>query len=607
MSHDMAPTTVHESGERPGAQTVAPRFAELRAFLGPLFDSLVLSSQALGIVDLAQADEPIIFANPAFEALTGFSLEESLGRNPRFMQTPETEPAALEALRLATEERRPITVEVLNRRKSGETFWNRLSLTPLADATGALTLSLAMLDDVTSVHARDAIAAELDEARDRLRLIRAMAGAAGAWEWDVVADKLHGDARFAELYGLDPLQAVSGLPTAAFFAPIHTDDKMRVRIGVAGVMNGADVFARDYRLVRPNGDILWVSARGTAERDADYRTVRFRGVLADITEQKHLEERLRIAQTAGSVGTFEYVSGFGTVGVSAEFCRLLGLMPSEALPVRTINSVVHPDDPPLIGAGRPGAVEAAYREFRIVRANDAQPRWIARRGEHRDEGHALGNRFLGVIYDITTLKQAEERLRDFNRTLEQRVRERTEERDRVWKNSRDLLIVIDQTRRLNSVSPAWTEALGQPAEEVVDHDFLNFVSPEEQPRAEAPLARAIAGEDVPPERGWSSYTGGEMHQSLMRVDGSASSRAKRRLRATRTTNAASPRELHRCATSAGLLAKGLAGAASPQASARARRERRLRKCSGPRAGPDARGQLAGFNHAPAKPRPRLRA
>jgi PAS domain S-box-containing protein len=492
MSNDLSRTAVLAPEGESGTRSVAPRFADLRAPLGPLLDSLVLSSQALGIVDLAQADQPIIFVNPAFEALTGYSPEEVLGRNASFLQTPETDPAAIEALRAATLERRPVTLELLNRRKSGETFWNCISLTPLADASGALTLSLAMLDDVTSGHARDEIAAELAEARDRLRLIRTMAGAAGAWEWDVAAGKLHGDARFAELYGLDPLEAISGMPTAAFFAPIHADDKMRVRIGVAGIMNGADVFARDYRLQRPNGDILWVSARGGAERDAGYRTVRFHGVLADITEQKHLEERLRIAQTAGSVGTFEYVSGFGTVGVSAEFCRLLGLMPSEALPVRTINSVVHPDDPPLID----GAGPAAYREFRIVRADDGQARWIARRGEHRSEGNALGERFLGVIYDITTLKQAEERLRDFTRTLEQRVRERTEERDRVWNNARDLLIVLDATRRLHSVSPAWTEALGQPAEDVVDHDLLDFVEPEDRARVEAALARAIAGEEL---------------------------------------------------------------------------------------------------------------
>ncbi|HEX3918329.1 MAG TPA: PAS domain S-box protein [Caulobacteraceae bacterium] len=490
MPNDMRP------GDQLTGAGASARFAQLRANLGPLFDSLVLSSQAFFIADLAQPDQPLIFANQAFETLTGFPLAEVLGRNCRFLQTPRTDAEAVARMRAAVAERRPITVELLNRRKSGEPFWTCVNITPLADPTGELTLSIAMLEDITSVHARDEIAAELEEARERLRLIRTMAGAAGAWEWDVANDRLHGDARFAELYGLDPLEAVSGTPSSAFFAPVHDDDKMRVRIGVAGIMHGADVFARDYRLVRPNGEVRWVSARGSAERDADYRTVRFRGVLADITEQKHLEERLRVAQTAGSVGTFEYVSGFGTVGVSAEFCRLLGLMPSEALPVPTVNSVVHPEDPPLIGGARPGAADASYREFRIARANDGEARWIARRGEHRREGHALGDRFLGVIYDITTLKQAEQRLRDFNSTLEERVRERTEERDRVWNNSRDLLVVLDSDARLHSVSPAWTEVMGHKRHDVVDHPFLDFVAPEDAAAMQAALSRAAAGEEL---------------------------------------------------------------------------------------------------------------
>jgi PAS domain-containing protein len=68
-------------------------------------------------------------------------------------------------------------------------------------------------------------------------------------------------------------------------------------------------------------------------------------VLNDITDQKKVEERLRIAQTAGGVGSFEYLSGYGTAEVSEEFCRLLGLQAAQSLPVRTINSLVNPDDP----------------------------------------------------------------------------------------------------------------------------------------------------------------------------------------------------------------------------------------------------------------------
>ncbi len=472
---------------------VAYTIARLRAELGPLFDSLALSLTAVAIADLAGTDAPLIYVNRAFETLTGFSAAEAVGHNARFMLAEGATPTNAGEIGKAIRERRPIAVEVLNRRKSGETFWNRLNLTPLAASDGALTLVLATLEDVTPTHARDQIAAELGEAQDRLRLARTMTGAAGAWEWNVETGRFYADARFAELYGLDPGAAGAGLPTEVFFRPIHPEDLMRIRIAVGGVMHGADLFAREFRIIGRDGEVRWVSARGAAERDGDYRTVRFNGVLTDITGQKQIEERLRIAQTAGSVGAFEYVSGFGTVGVSAEFCRLLGLMPAESLPVRTVNSVVHADDPPLIGGPKD---DEPYREFRIVRPDDGQPRWIARRGEHRAEGHALGERFLGVIYDVTAAKHAEQALRELTLTLEERVQERTEERDRVWNNSRDIFVVLDDNVCLRAASPAWTEVLGHPTETVEGRALPDFVADEDREAMRAALKRAADGEDL---------------------------------------------------------------------------------------------------------------
>ena len=476
-----------------GANPAPDATQRLRAEFGPLFDSLSLSHTAVAIGDLAATDAPLIYVNAAFEALTGFSAAEAVGHNARFLLAEEATTGDADDIRAALRERRPIAVEVLNRRKTGEIFWNRLNLTPLAASDGRLTLVLATMEDVTPTHARDEIAAELGETQDRLRLARTLTGAAGAWEWNVEADKLYADARFAELYGLDPAAAGLGLPTSVFFRPIHPEDLMRIRIAVAGIMHGADLFVREYRVIGRDGEVRWLSARGAAERDGDYQTLRFKGILTDITGQKQIEERLRIAQTAGSVGTFEYVNGFGTVGVSAEFCRLLGLMPAESLPVRTINALVHADDPPLIG----GVKDAeTYREFRIVRADDGQPRWIARRGERRLEGPALGERFLGVIYDVTAAKQAEESLRQLALTLEERVRERTQERDRVWNNSRDIFVVLGDDVCLHAASPAWTEVLGHPTDQVMDRPLLDFVADEDRAAMRAALGRAADGEDL---------------------------------------------------------------------------------------------------------------
>lgn len=218
----------------------------------------------------------------------------------------------------------------------------------------------------------------------------------GAWSWDIRADRLVADARFANLYGIDPVEAARGVPTAVFFSIVHPLDRMRVRIAVAGVLGGADVFAREYRLITGDGAVHWVSARGRSHLGADDKPDRFSGVLVDITAQKRLQEQLRIAQSAGEVGAFEHVSGFGTASVSEQFCRLLGLQPATDLPVHTINAVVRAGEPLILHQ-----IAAADRgrspdlEFRIARADDGAERWLARRGEYLNDVDVSGLRQIG--------------------------------------------------------------------------------------------------------------------------------------------------------------------------------------------------------------------
>ncbi|WP_254514747.1 hybrid sensor histidine kinase/response regulator [Novosphingobium sp. G106] len=248
----------------------------------------------------------------------------------------------------------------------------------------------------------------------------AATGASGAWDWDVSADKLHTDARFAELYGLDPEAAIAGLPTSAFFQAIHPDDRARIRIAVAGVLAGAELFSKEFRVATPDESILWMHARGQCHRDEHDEIIGFSGVLVDVTERKRTEERLRIAQTAGGVGTFEYIDGFATAMVSEEFCRLLGLHPASSLPIQTINGVVKPGQSQLIPDPRSGAIPDELEAiFQIVRNDDGADRWIARRGEILPERG--GYRLVGVIYDVTAAKEQEAELRELNDTLETRV------------------------------------------------------------------------------------------------------------------------------------------------------------------------------------------
>jgi PAS domain S-box-containing protein len=87
--------------------------------------------QSVVITDPALPDNPMIFISDDFEKQTGYSPQEALGRNCRFLQGPETDPAAVEAIREALTAESEITIDILNYKKDGTEFWNRLRIRPL--------------------------------------------------------------------------------------------------------------------------------------------------------------------------------------------------------------------------------------------------------------------------------------------------------------------------------------------------------------------------------------------------------------------------------------------------------------------------------------------
>jgi PAS domain S-box-containing protein len=90
-------------------------------------------SQGILITDPNQSGNPIIYASPGFERLTGYHADEVLGRNCRFLQGAKTDPEAVRKLREAIHAGHECSVEILNYRKDGTPFWNGLSVTPVRD------------------------------------------------------------------------------------------------------------------------------------------------------------------------------------------------------------------------------------------------------------------------------------------------------------------------------------------------------------------------------------------------------------------------------------------------------------------------------------------
>ncbi len=101
------------------------------------------------ITDPRQPDNPIVFSNDAFLKLTGYSRDECLGRNCRFLQGPKTDQASVHKVREAVLQNRDISIDLLNYRKDGSTFWTALYVSPVIDEQGEVQFFFASQVDVS--------------------------------------------------------------------------------------------------------------------------------------------------------------------------------------------------------------------------------------------------------------------------------------------------------------------------------------------------------------------------------------------------------------------------------------------------------------------------
>ena len=119
------------------------------------------------VTDPTQADNPIVFCNPAFEEITGYCREEVMGRNCRFLQGPNSDPSVREEMRQAQNEQRSFRGLLLNYRKNGEAFWNDLIISPVFDKSGNLLNFIGLQDDVTErKQAVDALKENFDKLKE---------------------------------------------------------------------------------------------------------------------------------------------------------------------------------------------------------------------------------------------------------------------------------------------------------------------------------------------------------------------------------------------------------------------------------------------------------
>ncbi|MDQ3363051.1 MAG: PAS domain S-box protein [Actinomycetota bacterium] len=245
--------------------------------------AVAASSNGILITDPKLPDNPIVYVNPAFEKISGYAVDEVMGRNCRFLQGDERDQPALDELRAALREGRECRVVLRNYRKDGTLFWNELYVSPVHDEGGRLTNYVGVQNDITE---RRRIEEVLRESEERFRATFEHA-AVGAAQVGIDGRWLRVNRRLCEIVGYthDELLEIT-------FADItHPDDVEADLEQARAVLRGeSQLYSTEKRYVRKDGSLVWVNLTVSLVREASGEPRYFISVIEDISERKRVEE-----------------------------------------------------------------------------------------------------------------------------------------------------------------------------------------------------------------------------------------------------------------------------------------------------------------------------
>lgn len=249
----------------------------------------LVAQNTSNMVVVTNGNREIEWVNPAYTKVTGWSLEEVRGKNPKtFLHGPRTSLA--EASRLGASLRKGHAVtdfEMLNYKKSGEPYWVSLNIQPVANDAGEITQFVAIESDITQrKRAEQEAARVLHQLAEAQRLAKL-----GLMEHDLSTGELRCSPEIYRILDTRPGEIEPSYE--AVMSHLHPDDGVAVRSAYERAINGGDLYEAEFRLVGQTGRVKWVHARGALEGWDDGRRALFRLVIQDITERKDAEQLQR--------------------------------------------------------------------------------------------------------------------------------------------------------------------------------------------------------------------------------------------------------------------------------------------------------------------------
>jgi diguanylate cyclase (GGDEF)-like protein/PAS domain S-box-containing protein len=256
----------------------------LSASLGT--DVLAATSCSIIVTDVTLPDNPIIYANAAFSALCGYPISEIIGRNPRFLQGPDSDPLVCAEMRAAVAAGVAIRREILNYRKDGTAFWNDLTIDPIRDPSGQLTGFVGIQYRADAKHRANE---EKLEAESKLAII---ADRIPGYLYQRV---LRSDGSVETAYissSISKLLGIEGREVARdFFNFVHPDDRGGLLAAIARSAADMSIFREEFRLVATSGAVHWMRSDAPPRRMPNGDIV-WEGLATEIAAEKRWESEI---------------------------------------------------------------------------------------------------------------------------------------------------------------------------------------------------------------------------------------------------------------------------------------------------------------------------
>jgi two-component system cell cycle sensor histidine kinase/response regulator CckA len=402
---------------------------------------------------LVAPDGAFLRANSTLCRLLGRSEQELLGERLADLLEDDRVPAALRAGELS------LQVETHMRPRDGRPIVAVVSLTLVRDPRGEPQYYVCQVLDMTE---RYEVQAGLAANEAKLAEAQQVANL-GSWEWEIAADRVTWSDELYRIYGMRP----DGVPSSygAYLDKVHADDRARVARVIETALTERRAWSIDYRVVRPDGELRMVHARGEIVLDDEGRPAVVHGTCQDVTESRRVEDALRAAEQLFRRAFDDAPIGMALIDLDGRWlrlnrslCQMLGRSEQE-LRTTELNDLSHPEDRrldrPLIKELLAGRRRSFAIEKRYLRADGRMVHALV----HISLMHGDGERplyFLCQLVDITERRRAEAE----RRASEERLQA-------IIDNSPALIIVKDLQHRYLLVNRRWEELFGVASEQAI--------------------------------------------------------------------------------------------------------------------------------------------